>query len=67
MLESLLFFVNIFGSFLIIFTFEKNKECDRRFRRMRYSTRLFVFNCQADKALYLAKDQGRDRVSINLE
>jgi hypothetical protein len=33
--------------------------------RGRYSTRLFVFNCQVDQALYLAKDQGRDRVGIN--
>ncbi len=32
---------------------------------MRYSTRFFVFNCQADQAIYLTKDQGRDRVSIN--
>ena len=33
---------------------------------VRYSTRFFVFNCQADQALYLAKNQGRDRVGINL-
>jgi hypothetical protein len=39
---------------------------DRHRCGVRYSTRLFVFNCQADQALYLAKNQGRDRVGINL-
>jgi hypothetical protein len=30
-------------------------------RRVRYSTRLFIFNCQADQVLYQAKTQARSR------
>ncbi len=39
--------------------------CDHHRCKVRYSMRLFVLNHQADQSLYLAKDQGRDRVVIN--